>query len=139
MGDHESFRRPRLGQNDAMEQVALALDVRQLEKLSVLQDEDAPNLVAELAQGFLLRTPPRLARLRELLAAGKCEQLAGEAHGLATSCGMFGMMRVRLACKALENRLRGESPRGVEALIAEVERAYAEARPLLMAQLQLAE
>jgi histidine phosphotransfer protein HptB len=122
-----------------MDQVALAMDVRQLEKLSVLQDDDAPNLVAEMAQGFLLRTPPRLARLRELLAAGKAEQLASEAHGLATSCGMFGMMRVRQACKALENGVRCTGLTDAEALIAQVQDTYAEARPLLMAQLRLAE
>jgi HPt (histidine-containing phosphotransfer) domain-containing protein len=121
----------------AMEQQALALDVRQLEKLSVLQDEDAPNLVAEMAQGYLTRTPARLSRLRELLTAGNTGQLANEAHGLATASGMFGMMRVRQYCKALENLARGSSLEGAEGLLTQVEQAYAEARPLLMAELKL--
>ncbi|MET0404941.1 MAG: Hpt domain-containing protein [Cystobacter sp.] len=114
-----------------------AMDVRQLEKLSVLQDEDAPHLVAEMAQGYLTRTPARLSRLRELLGAGQATLLANEAHGLATASGMFGMMRVRQHCKALENLARGSGLEGAEALLARVEAAFAEARPLLMAELKL--
>lgn len=120
-----------------MEQQVLAMDVRQLEKLSVLQDADAPNLVAEMARGYLGRTPQRISRMRELLAARNASQLAHEAHGLATSSGMFGMMRVRQHCKALENLARGTGLEGAERLLSQVEQAYAEARPLLMALLGL--
>jgi histidine phosphotransfer protein HptB len=118
-----------------MEQQVLAMDVRQLEKLNVLQDAEAPTLVADMARGYLGRTPQRIQRMRELLAAGNASQLAHEAHGLATSSGMFGMMRVRQHCKALENLARDSTLEGAEALLAQVEQAYAEARPLLMAQL----
>ena len=118
-----------------MEQQVLAMDVRQLEKLSVLQDADAPTLVADMARGYLGRTPQRISRMRELLAAHNASQLAHEAHGLATSSGMFGMMRVRQHCKALENLVRDVGLDGAEALLAQIEQAYAEARPLLMAQL----
>ena len=111
------------------------MDVRQLEKLNVLQDADSPNLVADMARGYLERTPQRFQRMRELLAARKADQLASEAHGLATSSGMFGMMRVRQHCKALENLARSPSLDGAEAILDQMEQAYAEARPLLMAQL----
>lgn len=120
-----------------MEQQVLAMDVRQLEKLSVLQDADSPSLVADMARGYLGRTPQRISRMRELLAERNASQLAHEAHGLATSSGMFGMMRVRQYCKALENLARSPGLEGAEALLAQVEQAYAEARPLLMAQLGL--
>jgi HPt (histidine-containing phosphotransfer) domain-containing protein len=119
------------------QQQVLAMDVRQLEKLSVLQDADDPTLVADLARGYLDRTPLRICRMREFLAEGNARQLAHEAHGLATSSGMFGMMQVRLHCKALENLARGPRLEGAGELLAAVERAYAEARPLLMAQLGL--
>ncbi|AKJ06787.1 Hpt domain-containing protein [Archangium gephyra] len=122
-----------------MEQQVLAMDVRQLEKLSVLQDEDSPNLVADMARGYLDRTPPRILRMKELLAARNASQLAHEAHGLATSSGMFGMMRVRQHCKALENLARGPGLEGAEGLLARIEQAYAEARPLLMTQLGIRE
>ncbi|MFY0529151.1 Hpt domain-containing protein [Archangium gephyra] len=122
-----------------MEQQVLAMDVRQLEKLSVLQDADSPTLVADMARGYLERTPQRLVRMRELLATGNASQLAHEAHGLATSSGMFGMMRVRQHCKALENLARESGLQGAGELLAQVEQAYAEARPLLMAQLGIQE
>ncbi|MGZ3460778.1 MAG: Hpt domain-containing protein [Archangium sp.] len=122
-----------------MEQQVLAMDVRQLEKLRVLQDADAPNLVADMARGFLTRTPLRIGRMRELLAKGDADQLAHEAHGLATSCGMFGMMRTRLRCKALENLARGPGLEGAGELLSLVEQAFREARPLLMAELKLQE
>jgi HPt (histidine-containing phosphotransfer) domain-containing protein len=120
-----------------MEQPAPAFDVKQLEKLSVLQDEEAPNLVAEMAHGFLSRTPQRISQMRELLNQGDAARLANEAHGLATSSGMFGMMRVRESCKALENLVRAQGVMGAEALLSELERAFVEARPLLMAELGL--
>lgn len=120
-----------------MEPQVLAMDIRQLEKLSVLQDEEDPHLVANMARGYLDRTPGRIARMRELLATGNAAQLANEAHGLATSSGMFGMMRVRMHCKALENLARGPRLDGANELLCEVERAYQEARPLLMAQVGL--
>ncbi|KFA93445.1 Hpt domain-containing protein [Archangium violaceum] len=122
-----------------MEQQILAMDVRQLEKLNVLQDADSPNLVADMARGYLERTPPRFQRMRELLATRKADQLASESHGLATSSGMFGMMRVRQHCKALENLARSPSLDGAEAILDQMEQAYAEARPLLMAQLGIQE
>ncbi|PTL83660.1 Hpt domain-containing protein [Vitiosangium sp. GDMCC 1.1324] len=120
-----------------MEQQVLAMDVRQLEKLSVLQDEDDPNLVADMARGYLERTPPRIVRMREMLATGSTAQLANEAHGLATSSGMFGMMRVRMHCKALENLARSPSLEGAQELLFAIEQAFLEARPLLMAQVGL--
>jgi HPt (histidine-containing phosphotransfer) domain-containing protein len=76
--------------------------------------------------------------MRELLAAGNASQLANEAHGLASSCGMFGMMRMRLGCKALENLVRAQ---GLVAeageLLAALEHSFEEARPLLVAALGL--
>ncbi len=48
----------------SMEHQVLAMDVRQLEKLSVLQNEEQPNLVAEMVRGYLDRTPVRIGRMR---------------------------------------------------------------------------
>ena len=119
-----------------MEQSVPAFDVKQLEKLSVLQDETEPNAVADLARGYLTRTPQRLQRMREMLASGSASLLAHEAHGLASSSGMFGMMRMRMGCKELENlvRVQGTVAAAGE-LLARLERSFEEARPLLMATL----
>lgn len=120
-----------------MEPQVLAMDVRQLEKLRVLQDEEDPHLVANMARGYLERTPQRIERMRALIATGDAAQLAHEAHGLATSSGMFGMMRVRMHCKALENLARGPRLDGAAELLSAMAREYQEARPLLMAQVGL--
>lgn len=123
-----------------MEQSVPAFDVKQLEKLSVLQDETEPNAVADLARGYLARTPQRLQRMRELLASGSASLLAHEAHGLASSSGMFGMMRMRMSCKELENLVRAQGTVATAGeLLARLERSFEEARPLLMATLDLQE
>jgi histidine phosphotransfer protein HptB len=121
----------------AMEQPALVMDVRQLEKLNLLQDDEAPNLVAEMASGFLARTPRRLGLMRELLVTRDLPRIAHEAHGLATASGMFGMMRLRMYCKALENLARGSRLEELEPLLCQAEQSFTEARPLLMAQVGL--
>jgi HPt (histidine-containing phosphotransfer) domain-containing protein len=119
-----------------MEQSVPAFDVKQLEKLSVLRDENEPDAVADLARGYLARTPQRLQRMRELLASGSASQLAHEAHGLASSSGMFGMMRMRMSCKELENLVRAQGTVAAAGeVLARLERSFEEARPLLMATL----
>ncbi|HEX8826137.1 MAG TPA: Hpt domain-containing protein [Archangium sp.] len=120
-----------------MEPSAPAFDVKQLEKLRVLQDESEPNAVANLARGFLSRASQRLGRMRALLSSGDAATLANEAHGLASSSGMFGLMRVRVHCKALENFVRDEGLADAGPLLADLERAYLEAQPLLMIELGL--
>jgi HPt (histidine-containing phosphotransfer) domain-containing protein len=121
-----------------MDQPAPIFDAKQLERLSGLRDGADPNVLANLARGYLARAPQRLLRMRELLAAGKVSQLADEAHALASSCGMFGMMRMRMGCKALENLVRAE---GIVAaageLLAGLELSFEEARPQLVAALEL--
>jgi histidine phosphotransfer protein HptB len=123
---------------DPMEQPAPIFDVRQLEKLRVLQDETEPNAVVDLARGYLARTPQRIQRMRELLAAGSAIQLANEAHGLASTCGMFGLMRMRMGCKELENLVRAQGlVSAAGALLDGLERSFEEGRPLLVAALGL--
>ena len=122
-----------------MEQPAPAFDVKQLDKLRVLQDESDPHVVTELARGFLSRAPQRLGRMRALLTVGDAVTLAHEAHGLASSSGMFGMMRVRLHCKELENLVRDAGTGGAGPLLCALEQSFEEARPLLKAELGLEE
>ncbi len=118
-----------------MEPSAPAFDVKQLDKLRVLEDESDPHLVANLARGFLSRTPLRIGRMRELLTAGDAHTLAHEAHGLATSSGMFGMMRLRVRCKTLENLARAQGTSDAGQIMVELEQAFVEAQPLLRAEL----
>jgi HPt (histidine-containing phosphotransfer) domain-containing protein len=119
--------------------VAPLLDVSALEKLRALQDEAEPELLAELAHDFLTRASQSVQQMRELLARGDIEAFELRAHSLAGNSGMFGMMRLREHCLALETLTRGGRLEGAGELLAEVERAFTEARPLLLAELGLPE
>ncbi|WP_257461839.1 Hpt domain-containing protein [Archangium lipolyticum] len=121
----------------SMEQSAPVFDAKQLDKLRVLEDEKDPHVVVDLARGFLSRSPERMDQMRKLLAAGDAARLANESHGMASSSGMFGMMRVRQLCKALENLVREQGLAGAGEMLDEVEREFTRARPLLVAELGL--
>ncbi len=118
---------------------AVLLDVSALERLRALQDEEEPELLAELAQGFLTRASQSLQQMRELLAQGNVEALEHRAHSLAGNSGMFGLARLREHCIALETLTRSGRLEGAGELLAEAERAFTEARPRLLAELGLPE
>jgi HPt (histidine-containing phosphotransfer) domain-containing protein len=123
-----------------MEPPAPVLDVELLSRLFELeqQGEDS-GMLAKLVRGYLASIPPQLGRMRELLAAGEASALAHEAHGLAGSSAMYGLPRLRQRCKALEARARSGELEDAGALLDEVQRAFEEARPLLLAELSLPE
>ena len=119
--------------------LAPLLDVRALERLRALQDEEEPALLVELGRGFLARAVQRLGLLRTALAAGNARALEEHAHTLAGNSGMFGLMRLRDYCKALETLVRSGQLEGAGELLVLAERAFEEARPLLLAELGLQE
>jgi HPt (histidine-containing phosphotransfer) domain-containing protein len=110
------------------------LERRALERLRALQIEGEPDLVAELAGDFLARAPQRLERMRASLAAGNASALDFEAHTLAGGSGMLGLKRLHGHCQALEARVRDGTLTDAAPLLAEVERAFAEARVALLAE-----
>lgn len=115
------------------------LDVSALERLRALQDGEEPALLTELGSGFLARTSVLLERMREFLAAGDARAFEHQAHSLAGNSGMFGLTRLREYCKALETLARSGRLETAGGLLAEAERAFTEARPLLCAELGLQE
>ena len=115
------------------------LDVRALERLRLLQDEEEPALLVELGSGFLARAAQRLQLMRTLVGRGDAGALESEAHSLVGNSGMFGMMRLREHCKALEELARSRQLEGAGELLVQAERAFEEARPLLLAELGLSE
>ncbi|HEX8433793.1 Hpt domain-containing protein [Archangium sp.] len=119
--------------------VAPLLDVSRIAKLRALEDEGEPGLVVELGRDFLTRASSRLARLRELLATGDAEEFELQAHSLTGITGMFGFMRLHELCMALEKLTKERGLEAVGELLAEAERAFAEARPLMLAELGLQE
>ncbi|WP_257452869.1 Hpt domain-containing protein [Archangium lipolyticum] len=118
-----------------MEDAVPILNMEHLARLRELVDPEEPQALAELVHRYLASIPPQLEDMRQLLAAGKAEALEHEAHGLAGSSGMYGMPRVRQCSQKLQARARRNELRGAEELLADVERAFEEARPRLLAEL----
>ncbi|HSP77295.1 MAG TPA: Hpt domain-containing protein [Myxococcaceae bacterium] len=111
------------------------LDKQHLARLRQLQDcEEDARLLARLAGSFLERAAAQLGGMRALLAEGKIDTLAEDAHAVAGSSGMFGMSRVRERCLALENAVRAGVLEGAEELLAAAVREFELARPELMAE-----
>jgi HPt (histidine-containing phosphotransfer) domain-containing protein len=122
-----------------MERSAPILDVELLSRLRELEQGEDCGELAKLVGRYLSSIPPQIEQMRELLAQGQGGALAREAHGLAGSSAMYGLPRLRQCCTALEACAQGQSLEPARELLAEVTRAFEEARPLLMAQLGIRE
>ena len=111
------------------------LDREHLSMLLRLEAGEGSGRLTRMFQHYLDSVPPQLTRMRAALDAGDVDALVREAHGLAGSSGMYGMSRVRQCCVRLEASLKGQRLVGAGELLACVERAFEETRPLLMASL----
>ena len=101
------------------------LDLAVLETLRSLQDEDEPDLLAELAGMFLDDAALQLEGLRGAIGEGDAGKVRGISHALKGSSGNLGATRVAGVCAKLE--AAGESgdlaaaPRLLERLEAELD------------------
>ncbi len=102
-----------------------------LDGLRALQIEHEPSLVAELVGQFLSRAPERISRMQAALTAGDAAALEFEAHGLAGSCGVLGVLRLRIRCRELEELARQGALAQARAALEEVIRCLQEASPVL--------
>jgi HPt (histidine-containing phosphotransfer) domain-containing protein len=84
-----------------------------------------PAGLEELAAEYRSALPRRLARLEELAAGARREELARELHSLAGSAGTFGLPRLGEAARAAEAHLDGCGARLDEAQRAELARLLA--------------
>lgn len=112
---------------------APVVDLPILEELRALQSEREPTLVADLVDEFLTRAPQRIARMQAALRAGDAAALEFEAHGLAGSCGVLGVLRLRARCRELEQLARQGALAQAAASLEEVHRRLSEASPVLLA------
>jgi len=111
---------------------APVVDLPIIEGLRALQNEREPALVAELVDEFLSRAPQRIARMQAALTAGDAAALEFEAHGLAGSCGVLGVLRLRIRCRDVEELAKKGELGKASAALDEVNRSLTEARPLLL-------
>jgi HPt (histidine-containing phosphotransfer) domain-containing protein len=120
-----------------MNAVPPVLDLEHLLRLRQLAAEDDLARLADLFQVYLHSVPLQIEHMQHLVARGEWAILSLEAHALAGSSAMYGMPRVRVHCKALEARAKDAVPEGTGEILAAVEKAFAEALPLLRAELAL--
>jgi HPt (histidine-containing phosphotransfer) domain-containing protein len=107
------------------------VDIPTLDRLRALQREHEPSLVAELVGEFLARAPQRIALMRAALEAGDTAALEFESHGLAGSCGVLGVIRMRICCLELEELARRGALALAPAALDQVIRSLEEATPIL--------
>lgn len=118
-----------------MDDTPAVLDVEQLSRLRELGQEDAGEMLRGMFHRYLESIPPQLVRMREALAAGNTAALTSEAHGLAGSSAVYALPRLRHCCLALEAHARDRRLDAAGGLVDAIERAYEEARPLVLAEL----
>jgi HPt (histidine-containing phosphotransfer) domain-containing protein len=80
-----------------------AIDPESIEQLRFLEDEDQPNVVAELVLLFVEHTPPKIAAIKDGVAQGDAGAVKRAAHSLkgsSANVGAFGMQQV---CEKIEH------------------------------------
>lgn len=110
---------------------APTVDPLTLEQLRALQSARTPSLVADLVREFFASATARIGRMQAALAAADMKTLEFEAHGLAGSCGVLGVIRMRICCLELEQLASRGASAQVPTAIDEVIHRLEEARPIL--------
>jgi len=80
-----------------------AIDPEAIEQLRFLEDEDQPNVVAELVALFVEHTPPKLAQLAEAIETHDLDALKRAAHSLKGSSANVGAQGMQRVCQQLEH------------------------------------
>jgi|EndMetStandDraft_5_1072996.scaffolds.fasta_scaffold186684_2 HPt (histidine-containing phosphotransfer) domain-containing protein len=80
-----------------------AIDPEAIEQLRFLEDEDQPNVVAELVALFVEHTPPKLKQLAEAIETHDLGALRRAAHSLKGSSANVGARGMQHVCEQLEH------------------------------------
>ncbi len=93
----------------------------------LLEDEEGRVLASELIDGFLEITPDKLEEMQAAVATGDLGLCASIAHGLVSTSGTVGAVRLALMLRDVERFARGgngvDSARIVESCVGEVDLA----------------
>jgi HPt (histidine-containing phosphotransfer) domain-containing protein len=84
-----------------------AVDPEAIEQLRFLEDEDQPNVVAELVLLFVEHTPPKIAAIRDGLAQGDAGAVKRAAHSLKGSSANVGATGMQHVCEQIEHAAAG--------------------------------
>lgn len=80
-----------------------AIDPEAIEQLRFLEDEDQPNVVAELVMLFVEHVPPKLAAIKDGIARGDADAVKKAAHSLKGSSANVGAMGMQQVCEKIEH------------------------------------
>ena len=84
-----------------------AVDPEAIEQLRFLEDEDQPNVVAELVLLFVEHTPPKIAAIRDGVAQGDAGAVKRAAHSLKGSSANVGATGMTQVCEKIEHAAAG--------------------------------
>ena len=84
-----------------------AVDPEAIEQLRFLEDEDQPNVVAELVLLFVEHTPPKIAAIRDGIAQGDAGAVKRAAHSLKGSSANVGATGMQHVCEQIEHAAAG--------------------------------
>ena len=87
-----------------------------------------PTFIRDLVGLFQTRTPEKLDRIRQAIAAGDAAAVREVAHSLRSNCGMLGAVAMADACGRVEDA-------AARADLAAAQAAFADAESLLPAVL----
>ena len=107
------------------------LDPEKVAELRELGGDSGPGWLESLLEHFMLDASGRVGKLREALAGGDARAFEEVAHALKGSCATLGVTPMRAIAERLQAMGRAGSLAGAAPLIADLERAMAEAEPRL--------
>ena len=84
-----------------------AVDPEAIEQLRFLEDEDQPNVVAELVLLFVEHTPPKIAAIRDGITQGDAGAVKRAAHSLKGSSANVGATGMQHVCEQIEQAAAG--------------------------------
>jgi CheY-like chemotaxis protein len=113
----------------------VTLDRASLDEMRTYADDDADELIADLAETFFMAAAERLQGMREGFAAGDAKVIADSAHGLKGSAGTLGAPRLYDLCRLLELHGREVGLPADDSLIDEIERELEAVRAAIQQEL----
>ena len=112
-----------------------AVDPDVIEQLRFLEDEDQPNVVAELLALFIEHAPPKLQTIREALESGDLAAVKRAAHSLKGSSANVGARGMQQICERLEHGATADRLSEARALVAQLIEEFSVVEQALKAEM----
>jgi PAS domain S-box-containing protein len=101
-----------------------ALDMEIIESLRDFQEDDGPDLLAELVEMYFADAPDQIAAMRDAIAVGDGQVLRQAAHALKGSSANLGAVTLAEIASRLELLGRDGKTEGAEGLLRHAEAEY---------------